>query len=445
MSKLLFAGTIWAAAVYGQFDPQGAQVLSYLPQLADGGPASQQWITSLTFVNPHGTYPAGGIVSLYTNDGGPLTLDFGAGPALTFDFTIPPDGSVVFTSKGTSSSVAPTTGWAVVSSTLPIQAVVQYRYSANGVPQQGVSALATEASLLFRSPAGSRTGIALANVYSTASVSVQISAVNSNGTNAGNTTVTLPPLGHTSLTVSQLFPGLASDFQGTIVISSTFPGFYTVAWTLSAELGVLASYPPSALGWPISQYERVWKVWQKVLNVAVSSYPLGAPPKLVVDFSTGQVNSFADPTLNEVHIFMNLAELISDSDSELGFVVGHEMGHIIQARTGQQVFFLGNPELDADEYGMLLSLSAGYDPYGAAGALAKLSMASGDSSLLSQNFDNFVATAGLDLHGSFNNRLALIFQVMQAICGTSQYQGFCAAYKGVVHPHLPPTSPLSKR
>ena len=440
--KLLFIGTILAAAAYGQFDTQGSQVLSYLPQLADGGPTSQRWVTSFTFVNPHFTLSASGVVSLYADNGTPLLLDFGGGAVSSFAFTIPPQGTVVFTSRGASPSIV--TGWATAASTLPIQAVVQYRYSVNGVPEQGVSALATEASTFFRSPASFQTGVAIANIYSSP-ISVTVSALDANGGSVANTTLTLPALGHTSFSVSQVFPGLGSTFRGTITISPTLPRTYAVAWTLSTDLGVLASYPPSALNWPTSQYERIWKVWEKVLNVATSTFPIGTPPKLVIDLSTGQINSFANPALNEVHIFMNLAELISDSESELSFVVGHEMGHIIQARIGQLSFVPGNPEQDADEYGMLLPLVAGYDPYGAAGALAKLSMASGDSSLISQNFDNYVAAAGLDLHGSFNNRLALIFQAMQTICGTAQFQGFCALYKTAIHPHLPPISPLSRK
>ena len=36
-----------------QFDPEGAQVISYFPQLADGGSDAQRWTTSLTLVNSH--------------------------------------------------------------------------------------------------------------------------------------------------------------------------------------------------------------------------------------------------------------------------------------------------------------------------------------------------------------------------------------------------------
>jgi predicted Zn-dependent protease len=162
---------------------------------------------------------------------------------------------------------------------------------------------------------------------------------------------------------------------------------------------------------------------------------------LVIDPNTSTINAYASPSANEVHIFLNLAELISDSESELAFVIGHELGHILQSKIGLQ--FYPNPELDADQYGMLLALLSGYDPYGAAGALAKLAMASGTAGLLDQNFDNLLAIVGADLHGSFNNRLALVFGSMQLICSSPQYSGFCNSYKSLVHPHLPPIAPLS--
>jgi hypothetical protein len=421
------------------FYPQGAQVISYLPQLADGGPASQQWITSFTFVNSHLTTSLNGTVFLYANNGGGLLLDFGAGPVSTFNFTIPPQGTVVFTSKGTSSSTVATTGWAIATSTLPVQAVVQYRYSVNGIPQQGVAALATQASALFRSPASSQTGIAIGNIYSNP-ISVNVQALNASGANIATTSITLPAFGHASFSVVQIFPSLPSNFRGTIIVSPTVSGNYTVAWTLSTDLGVLASYPPSALNWPISQYERIWIVWQKILNVANATFTLGTLPKLVIDPTTGQINSLTDTTLNEVHIFMNLAELISDSESELGFAIGHEMGHIIQARIGLQ--FNSNKEYDADIHCMLLALLAGYDPYGAAGVLAKLAMATGDTSLVSQQFDNVKLALGVDLHGWFVDRINMIFQELVYVCSLPQAHGFCANYRIAIHPHFPGSAPL---
>jgi len=348
----------------------------------------------------------------------------------------------------TGASQTAVTGWAIVTSSLPLAGVVQFRYSVGGIPLQGVAAQATPASRLFRSPATYSTGIAVANPYN-ASINVHISALDASGVVVANSYLALPPLGHQSFNVFQVFSSLSSSFRGSILISTDF-GNYFVAWTLSADAGVLASYPPSGLGWPVSQYERIWKAWQKLLNAASQPVPgskglltPGNLPKLVIDYSTGQINCYALRAQNEVHIFVNVAELISDSESELGFVVGHELGHIIQYQNGHLIFNTGNVEWDADELGMFLALAAGYDPYGAAGALAKLSMASGTADLVDQNFDNLLAELGLDPHASFNDRIALIFDEMQTLCGIPQAQTFCANYKSIVHPHLPPGAPLS--
>src|SRR5260370_15210592 len=130
--------------VCAQFDPEGAQVISYFPHLADGGAPSQKWTTTLTFVNPHGSISANALLVLYGDDGSPLAIDFGAGAASRFTFTVPPQGTVTFTS--TAASPATITGWATVASSMPLQSVLQFRFSSNGVPQQGVSAQATAAS-----------------------------------------------------------------------------------------------------------------------------------------------------------------------------------------------------------------------------------------------------------------------------------------------------------
>lgn len=387
-------------------------------------------------------------MNLIGNDGNPLAIDFGSGPVSTFNFTIPPNGSVVFKSTGSSSSIV--TGWAIVFSSLPIEGVVQYAFSVNGVPQQGVSAEATQASGLFRSPATNVTGIAIANVY-TYQLTVNFALLDSNGNVAANTSVSLNPLGHNSFTVEQLFPTLPANFRGTVLIGGSAPALaappsYCVAWTLSSDLGVLATYPPSGLNWPVSQRERIFRVWDKIMNAALQvNLPVSVnPPQLVIDSTTGQINSFANTSTNQVDIFLNLAELVSDSESELAFAVGHELGHIIQPRLGPLQFVPGNIEQDADEYGVLLSLVAGYDPYGGAGTLAKLAMASGTAGLVNQNFDQLAASTGGDIHGSFNNRLAVMFQQLQQACASSpSAQAFCSLYKSDIHPHLPTQAPLT--
>lgn len=421
-----------------QFYPQGSQVISYFPHLTVGGPSGASWTTTLTFVNPHQTVGALATAYFYDDNGNPLALDFGSGPVSTFNFSVPAQGSI--TLRATTTSSVARSGWGVVASGLPLQGVLQYILSSGGVPQQGVSVQATPASHLFRSPATRNTGVALANPNGS-TISVNVQAIDASGKAVAQTSATIPAFGHTAFQLFQVLPTLASTFQGSVVINAPLASFYFVALTLGAD-GVLSSNPPSGQNWPVSQYEEIWKVWMQVLTTAEGLVPLNPAPKLVIDPTTSTINSFANPTANEVHIFLNLAELISDSESELAFVIGHELGHIIQGKVGLQLV-PGNLEQDADQYGMLLGLFSGYDPYGAAGALAKLAMASGDAGLISQNFDNLAAVVGTDLHGSFNNRLSLVFQNMQSICTSSQFQGFCNQYKTAVHPHLPPTAPLS--
>ncbi len=270
---------------------------------------------------------------------------------------------------------------------------------------------------------------------------MNISVLDSGGNNAGQTSIVVPALGHRAFNLFQSFTSLPSAFQGSVVLTAS--AAYFVALTISANGAALSNYPPGGLNWPVSQPELISKVWSEVLYQANQLVTLNPLPKLVIDPNTTALNSYANPTANEVHIFLNLAELISDSESELAFVIGHEVGHIIQAKVGLQLV-PSNVEQDADQYGMFLGLASGYDPYGAAGALAKLAMASGNAGLVDQNFDNLAAIAGTDLHGSFNNRLAVVFQNMQAICAASaQLQNFCASYKSFVHPHLPGMAPLS--
>jgi hypothetical protein len=51
----------------------------------------------------------------------------------------------------------------MATSSLPLQSVALYRYSVNGIPQQGVSVPATPPSSQFSSPATYTSGVAIAN------------------------------------------------------------------------------------------------------------------------------------------------------------------------------------------------------------------------------------------------------------------------------------------
>src|SRR4051794_10204836 len=105
-----------AVPLAAQFDPEGAQVISYFPHVAIGGARDQQWKTTLTCINPHPESKLNAFVCFYADDGSPMSFENGANSI--YEFSIPPQGTVTLTS-----APAPVTrtGWAIVASTLPIQ------------------------------------------------------------------------------------------------------------------------------------------------------------------------------------------------------------------------------------------------------------------------------------------------------------------------------------
>jgi hypothetical protein len=117
-----------------------------------------------------------------------------------------------------------------------LEGVVQYRYSANGTAQQGVSVEATASSLQFLSPATSGTGIALANPY-TNPVALTINALDSQGKVVAQGGLTLGGLAHQAFNLNQAFPSLASDFRGSVRITGSTVQTYFVALTLSGDDG----------------------------------------------------------------------------------------------------------------------------------------------------------------------------------------------------------------
>ena len=132
-------------------------------------------------------------------------------------------------------------------------------------------------------------------------------------------------------------------------------------------------------------------------------------------------------------INLALAELISDSPSELAFIIGHELGHIYQQRTGKLVWNV-DIEWDADQWGLLMELYAGYDPYAGAGTLGKLAMATATAGLQAQLVQNFEQMTGVDAHGSFAIRIDNLTTFVENICAySSSIQSTCSQYRAIVH------------
>ncbi|MBZ5579430.1 MAG: M48 family metalloprotease [Acidobacteriia bacterium] len=432
--------------------PQNAQTDLYFPHLADGGPASGQWQTRFTFINPNG-YPATVKLSLYSNTGGPLNLDLGGGSTNQVTTTIPPNGTVVLRSQ---IGATATEGWAYGAASLPVEANVAFRLLQNGVAKLEITAEPTLPSMAYRSVAGPLVGIAVANVYSVP-IEATVTVYNSSGQTLGQALLNVPAHGHSSFNLRDGIANLPASFSGNVLIAPQTPGQVLLAWAVYADSsGVVSSLPDGRAGFPLAQpdqintaFVRLVSAYQTYLAPQTSIPGFGAAPQLVMssDTSTNAINARA-ASGTTVQINLALAELIGDSPSELAFVVGHELGHIYQQRTGEFVWYPAGSvpdyiEWDADVWGLLSSLIAGYDPYAGAGALGKLGMATGTANLGTQLWEDLQTAT--DAHGSFSTRIDNLTRFLELACGSSQaWQSYCSQYKAGVHPHFPalPSVPL---
>jgi hypothetical protein len=411
--------------------------------LAVGGPAADQWQTSFVFVNPHPTLAANVVLYTFADDGQPLNLDMGGGGSRLQAVTIPPGGSQIL--RSAISFATTVTGYAEGFTDIPVQATVLFRRIVNGVAKVEVAAPATLPSQKYLSPATRDLGVAVVNIYPVPK-SFQIIASDSGGSTAGTSVLNLAPFEHKSFNLLDRIPGLTKGFSGSVrIVPTTQATDQFLAWTLNSDGEVISTLPPGRLEWPIDHFDRIWLVYRKLLSVAPAALAtFGATD---VDFTSSGapnltispeqiINAFARP--GQVQVDLSLSQLISDSPSELAFIAGHELGHVAQQRHGKNLG-LANAEQDADLFAMILMITAGFDPYAGAGALAKLNMVSGQAAgLLSPAFDDLA-----DPHASFSARLDLMFNTLSQACAQPAMAGLCGAYKSVIHPNFPATAPLS--
>jgi len=437
----LFIDALVTAGCFAQtFYPTGAHVNLYFPHLADGGPAFQRWQTSLEFINPSATLTAHVRLSLYGDDGIPLNLNFGSGPLSTHDFTVPPNGRTTLRSTMDSSLLV--TGQAMARSDIPLQGTVLFRSISNDTPSVELSAPATLPSSRYLSLATRDLGVALANI-SGAIKNFQVAAVDGAGNTVSTIAINIPGFGHKSFNLVQMMPSLPEDFSGSVVITPQVPSDPVLAWTLNVERGLISTLPSGPLEWPVSHTDRIQLVFNRLLaagpSVPGSNLSLDTKPNLVTSPDL-EVRAFADSN-QTVQINLALSELISDSPSELAYVVAHELAHIAQYRSGRNTVLLANDiankEPDADLIAMILMLNAGFDPYGAAGAIGKLSMANGTSGVVSPYFDFPSDTTTFTGAAHLNSLLGSLTQA----CGYVP-SGYCASYKSTIHPQFPGAATL---
>ena len=242
--------------------------------------------------------------------------------------------------------------------------------------------------------------------------------------------MTLPAQGKRAKHLSEIIPDLPQDFVGTVSIGADV-GYFFSALTLRGAGGVYSSLPSGEIARPAPHQFVIWNVFSQLRSTVASAELIPDPYSIELEISEEPViNAYGGPA--GIHINLALAELLADSESELAYVIGHELGHVYQFRTGEQIYNPGNAELDADIWGLLLSLLSGYDPYAGAGALAKLVMANGRADLDSQYLQQITT-----VHGSFNERLDYIYDTIINLCSDDEIKAFCNLYREIFHPHFP--------
>ena len=404
-----------------QLVPRSANTWAYFSHIADGG----GWQTTFTVSNPNRN-PVSGRIFFQDSEGQDLYLDLeGHDLSDGIEFEIPALGTVEFTSSATGPDVR--VGWATLQASNSVQGVATYSALENGSPRYSISVPASLPTIHYFSVATPDLGLAVGNIYSS-EVSIVIRATSNDGSSFhGN--ITLPAHGHRAKHLSEVIPDLPRGFVGTVSIGADI-GYFS-ALTLRGVSGVYSSLPSGEIARPAPHFFVIWNVFSQLRSTVASE-------ELIPDPHTIELEIKEEPVINAfghsggIQINLALAELLADSESELAFIIGHELGHVYQFRTGEQFYHPDNAELDADVWGLLLSLLSGYDPYAGAGALAKMEMLAGRADLASQYILQILHG---DEHGSFNERLDFIYDNIVAICKEEQVA--CNSYREFFHPHFP--------
>ena len=423
----------WSQAI-----PSTASANLYFPHFVVGGAASDYWVTSFDFANP---YDRSVRLWLYGQNsaGQPMSLQLGGKTATEHIFDIPASGS--FTLASPTAPQALQFGWVDAYANMPIQGIATYTRIRNGVPIAKVTAESAMQTVQYLNIANRNLGLALAN-RSGSPIKVFVLVSDHNGVQQGEHPVDLPAWGHTAFNLYTPFPNLPQDFRGTVSVTSESGAAWFLAWSLTDDgSGVSSALPAGGFRRPVNQRDRIENVFYSLME-AFDEQVGGAIPELTIidDVAMGP-NAFARSRVGdveEVGITLALGELLADSSDELAAVIAHELGHVAQFREGGTVYD-ANPERDADIRGTILALGARYDPYALAGALSKLSMASGQVGLMTQ----WEAFSSGEIHGSFNERLSTAFQTLVAICAMPEVDAFCEEYRSIFHPHLP-AAPLQR-
>ena len=203
-------------------------------QLGDGG-----GIRSVLLVVNQNPEPTMTRIRLYADDGQPLQLELDGTTATEFELEIPGRATRRLATAGTSDSAV--VGWLELIASRPVgaQLLFEIRSGENLITQAAVESSGTlgAADVFVQQTAGSRTGLALANV-SGGEIRIRLTLIDPEGTPGAFSDVTLPPRGHVARFLDQFFEGLGV-FEGRISLNASGPIAITALQQTGLVLGTL--------------------------------------------------------------------------------------------------------------------------------------------------------------------------------------------------------------
>lgn len=424
LALLSLAVVLMCAPAHAQHLPTNTQSEFYFAHITDGGPDTDRWTTQFRFVNfsPGADSPAVGTLEFFAQDGTPLTVDFGSGPGSVFPVTVPINGSLRLETIGSSATLQ--VGFVKATFDYPVQATSEFRNWRSGAFTNGASVDGIPAALSFLYYADEFTGIAIANPNATTAL-CNGTFNDTSGGFVAQAQIVLSTLNQTAFTLNSflsLAPGSVGSFWiecDEMVVSLAIAG---------DNRGITSSLPAGGFSVPVNHPAGIQKTFKYLYKLTNSAFdvPVTQPTLVIASNQTANITVGS----NSVTIELALAELLSDSPSELAFVLAHSLSHIVQASSG---FFLdpNDSELDADLLAIAITILAGYDPYSGAGALGKLVMASSGGSFIVQGFEDNIAP-----NASFTNRLNNIYSGITMVCSIPDFTARCQQFHDLTHTHL---------
>ena len=220
------AQVVWSKTFTLAVAPAVSSQAAVLSHFASGG----GWDSSIYLVNT--TASAVSVdVKFVADDGTPLTQDMSvtlggatnSAAASEVTETIPP-GATLLIEVNNSTSTVSSSGWVQVSSAGTIKGYAAFHYSStNGAQSAATVPLESAFSSSFLMPydgtGGLQTGVALANLASTQTATINATILDEFGHQIGTGSVTLPAGGHIAFMLSDKFAATTAN-RGTILFSS---------------------------------------------------------------------------------------------------------------------------------------------------------------------------------------------------------------------------------